>query len=650
MLRSVRPAHVPTLGALLIGALLSGALLIGALVSVVVVMGGAVLAPAPLARAALPTQSVAQNVDDFSFDIFDAEYNLGLDADGRSTLTTVETIVARFPDTDQNRGIRRAIPTHYDGHPTDIVIDSVTDEDGTPRAFETETTSEDRDQEFLDVTIAAEDFLHGAQTYVISYHQSNVTLHPSDANVEEFYWDVNGTGWDQTFSVVTATVRFDPALVDRLEGNVLCFQGLERSDQSCDSIRLTGSAAATTVSATSADLGARENLSVVVQFEPGTFVPRDDSFTANAWPGIALDATILGLVTMLVAGAMRATRWRSAPGRFTLIAEYLPPRGLNLLTCGDVSGTAGKAIPAQFISFAVRGNVRILESGTKKNHFLLEFLHADRVDETESRILGKLFPGLRPGDQRDLKKKSISLSKAMQKERLSARAESLRLGLREKKNDGLRVWLFLLAILSTLVALGASFGAITTVVGGLWPLLFIVLAIASVVFTFVFAGNLRPLTDSGAELRDYLKGVKLYIGLAEADRLRVLQSPEGAVRSVFRPENGHPDLTVRGGQADAPSVQIVKLYERVLPLAVLFGQEKAWSGVLGGYYADSGTQPDWYIGTGMFQAAYFAGAISGFSASSAASWSGSATSSSTSGGGGGGFSGGGGGGGGGGGV
>ena len=101
---------------------------------------------------------------------------------------------------------------------------------------------------------------------------------------------------------------------------------------------------------------------------------------------------------------------------------------------------------------------------------------------------------------------------------------------------------------------------------------------------------------------------------------------------------------------DASPVQIVKLYERVLPLAVLFGQEKDWSGVLSQYYSESNTQPAWYLGTGMFHAAYFAGAIGSFSTATTTSWSGSATSSSSSGGGGGGFSGGGGGGGGGGGV
>ena len=637
MLRSVRPALVLTLGALVIG---------GVVLALAPPVQAVVAAPASTSTVSL----VGADVNDFSFDSFDAQYDLGLDADGRSTLKTVETIVARFPDVDQNHGIQRAIPTHYEGRPTDIVIDSVTDENGTPRQFETEATSEDRDEQFFVVTSAADEFVHGVQTYVISYSQSNVTLYPDNAKTEEFYWDVNGIGWEQPFAQVTATVRFDPELVDRFGAEVRCFQGAGDSDVPCDSIRFTGSDSEPTVSALALELGPRENLTIDVEFQPGTFVPRDDSFTANALPSIGLAGAIVALLTALLGGLSRATRLRDARGRFTIIAEYLPPRGVNLLTSGDIVGASSKAMAAQFISFAVRGNVRILEAGDRKSHFLLEFVHADGVDETESRILGKLFPGLQPGDQRDLKKKSISLSKALAKERTASRAESLRLGLREQKDVALRSGLIGLAVVSAGVAIAGGLGAVITVVGGVWPLLIIAAGIVAGVATLAFVGNFRTLTDSGAELRDYLKGVKLYIGLAEADRLRVLQSPEGAVRSVYRPESSRPDQTQRTVTADAPSVQIVKLYERVLPLAVLFGQEKQWSGVLSQYYAESDTQPDWYTGSGMFQAAYFAGAISTFSTATSASWSGSATSSSSSGGGGGGFSGGGGGGGGGGGV
>ena len=67
-----------------------------------------------------------------------------------------------------------------------------------------------------------------------------------------------------------------------------------------------------------------------------------------------------------------------------------------------------KAMAAQFLSFAVRGNVRVLEVEGKK-HYQLELEHADQVDEAERSILARLFPGLQPGTRRDLKARDAQL-------------------------------------------------------------------------------------------------------------------------------------------------------------------------------------------------------------------------------------------------
>ena len=42
---------------------------------------------------------------------------------------------------------------------------------------------------------SADSYVHGATTYVISYTQRDTIRHFSDTNDDEFYWDVNGTGW-----------------------------------------------------------------------------------------------------------------------------------------------------------------------------------------------------------------------------------------------------------------------------------------------------------------------------------------------------------------------------------------------------------------------------------------------------------------------
>jgi hypothetical protein len=119
-----------------------------------VVLLGTGVAPAhadtdPDAPPVVALDAAGSGVDDFEFASFDAVYELSRDGGGRSQLHTVETLVAVFPDYDQNRGIRRALVSDYKGHSTSIDIVSVTDGNGVPRPYE--VTGEG---EFTMVTIA----------------------------------------------------------------------------------------------------------------------------------------------------------------------------------------------------------------------------------------------------------------------------------------------------------------------------------------------------------------------------------------------------------------------------------------------------------------------------------------------------------------
>ena len=151
----------------------------------------------------------------------------------------------------------------------------------------------------------------------------------------------------------------------------------------------------------------------------------------------------------------------------------------------------------------------------------------------------------------------------------------------------------------------------------------IVSAITGLIRTVILARTVKikavaDRTIAGLELSNYMEGLKLYIKMAEADRLKFLQSVEGAETS---------------------NAGIVKLYEKVLPYAALFGLEKSWMNELSKYYElDDVTAPDWYA-AGV--------TASTFNSVSSSIRSSTVSSSGSSGGGGGGFSGGGGGGGGG---
>ena len=126
-----------------------------------------------------------------------------------------------------------------------------------------------------------------------------------------------------------------------------------------------------------------------------------------------------------------------------------------------------------------------------------------------------------------------------------------------------------------------------------------------------------------------MDGLKMYIEMAEAERMKLLQSVEGA------------DTSAEG---------IVKLYEKLLPYAAVFGLEESWMDEMKEYCrVEEVPEPD-YLMTGIMVhdiTQSFRDVANIASASTIMSSSGGGSSSGFSGGGGGGFSGGGGGGGGG---
>ncbi|MFF2370264.1 DUF2207 family protein [Agromyces sp. NPDC058110] len=599
------------------------------------------------AVAALPA-----GVDDFTFASFDAVYELGRDVDGRSVLDTTETLVAVFPEFDQNRGIRRAIPLDYDGHPVDVQVQTVTDAAGHPRAFSTE---EDDDGEFLLVTIAGDAYVHGEQTYVIAYRQHNVTLQPDDAVVDEFYWDVNGTGWAQPFGVVRAELRVDESLAAAFTGGAACYRGSAGSGTPCETLQRGETAEQPLLVAQADAVGPYENLTIAAAFEPGTFEPRDEAFTSSPAAVASAVFAAIALAMFVLALVLRLTRWRSAP-RGTIIAQYEPPEGVSALVAADLVGQPSRGVTATILERAVAREVRILDRGGKK--YSVQFLGGPLGDLDAQSVVRALFSDYPTvGQERALDSKSTALGKRLLAIRSAIAHRVVETGLRRSPMVGTRI---LLAVLAGLAAVGAFIAAVIAleqVMGGGWPFLTLFAAGFAAFAVIVTVVGVRPLTVEGRRLRDHLEGLRLFIRLAEADRIRMLQSPTGALRDPVRaaPAAGVPPGTDAAASASAPvgsadPAEVLRLTERLLPYAALFGLEKQWLRELASLYEVTGQEPGWYAGSSAFDAARFAVAVSAFTTTSTTSWSGSSSSSSSSGSGGGGSSGGGGGGGGGGGV
>jgi hypothetical protein len=409
-------------------------------------------------------------------------------------------------------------------------------------------------------------------------------------------------------------------------GEQSCYVGYQGSADMCQ-IRTAGGA----VAASAGPVLPYQTMTIAIGFEPGTFVPFDSSYLASPWGWLQALAGVALVAAFVFAGVTRARRLRDAPGRATIIAEYTPPRVIDALESAVLLGYTTKAIPAEVLEQAVAGSIRIIEG--ERRMFGGARLKAVLVDPSKAdgdgrMLLDGLFAGGAPGEEFEFGRSDTRLSSAAQRILKAANQELVTRGLRREVPGRVRAIPILVTVACSALVILFGFAALD---GGADLLVPLSLIIAAGVVAFIVIAMMarKPLTTAGAETRDHRFGLKEFIEWAEADRIRMLQSPQGAERL----------------RIDSTDVrQILWLYELLLPYAVVFGQEKQWAKELAVLYG-AGNSPTWYSGSSGFSAASFSSGISTLSASTSSS-----SSTSSGGAGGGGSAGGGGGGGGGGGV
>jgi len=572
-----------------------------------------------LAVCASAQAVAAEGVRFLTLPSYDIQYELSRDSEGSSVLHTTETIVADFPDRDVNHGIERAIPRHYDGHPTSLKISSVTNEAGEKIPY---STREDNDNLVLRVG-KANAYVHGRMTYVISYTQRNVTRYFDDTGRDEWYWDTNGTDWAANIETLSVSVKMSPELAAARQGEPLCYRGESGERDPCTITKdETGVYHMTTT-----NLGTFENASVSFGFAPHTFAGYTPSVFerfVQIWSAVQGIMAIVAFVLMIVFIIVRTRRVYRVSGQNPIVAEYIPPKDASVTIASHVVSTRTSVFTAQLIDLAVRRVISIVE--LKKKALFQEAVYAlDVVSDVtslrneEKEILIDMFGGQTPavGDRISLNKLKNDTGyrlRLLDNDRKVRRLMADQYGIKEKSPEDTHFfygWAVILGVVGVLT---------------LSPVM-IPLIIVLVLFGFTF----RRLSDKGLALRRYVLGLDKYIKASEVRRLEFLQGPDTAEKV------GAPvDVTNPG--------QVVKLYERVLPYAVLFGREKEWTRRLGKFYEETNTQPDWFVAHGAFNAALFTSTMRSFSTSSIYASGFSANSGGSSGGG---FSGGGGGGGGG---
>ncbi|WP_460004260.1 DUF2207 family protein [Microbacterium xylanilyticum] len=577
----------------------------------------AALAFAPMAFAP-PAQADANA---FSYQSWDSRFELSRGADGRADLAVTETLVADFPDFDQNHGIIRGLPMYYDGAPLQLHLVSITDGSGKALPYDDGTTEDGVRQ----IKIGDEDvFQHGPTTYVIRYTMRDVVHRPVDQPIDEWYWNLLPLDSSQFIQHFRAEIAFAPDVRAAMTGAHACYTGEAGATTRCD---LTGGPDHFSVAQENVVPGT--GVTVAFAMKKGTFAPAParvpDPLTdtvpypvAGGGAALALFGTIFGVA------AMRGRARRR--GRGIVVAQYDVPTSLPPLLAAVIEGKKAVSTSAEIVHLAVRKAIRI-EEGTIKP--VLHLQDATTVpDPLDAQTLSTLFPSGAVGSSRDLSAPDDALVKKLRALPGTAAIASVQRGLLTRRRSVISVVCSVLGL-----ALGVA-GIVLAVpgmaVGRLAAIGAFVLAIVFAAIAVVaFIAALIPyavLTPAGAEAREYLLGVKEYIRLAEADRIRMLQSYTGAERR-------------RDGTVD-----VIVLYEHLLPYAMLFGMEREWGDVLTVHYQEAGTGPDWYTG---FAAGNLSSSLSGVGSSltGTSTPSSSSSGSTFSGSSGGGFSGGGGGGG-----
>ncbi len=595
-------------------------------------VSAAALLTAGLVLTAAP---VAADVDDFEFESLDVDYTLSRDADGTSRLHVVETVVALFPDFDQNRGIVRDIPTDYQRVDIGVDVVAVTDEDGDPVPWAEERWTDYDGVEFVSLALGTDEFVHGRTTYVIEWTAHDVIGTFEDD--QEFYWDVNGTGSRQPFGEVTATLHLSPDLAAATTGDVACVMGYEGEAEPC-----AIDPAGTEIAAGPVALLPSQNMTMIVGFEPGTFRPGTP--IDKTWPFTVLPWVLLGVLAAaaLAAVLLRRFLWTHAPGRGIIVPEYEGPEELGVMAAAELLGRPAAALPAQLVKLAVDGVVRLVEDPEQpeERRFRLDLVDvAAAVHAPDERALKTLV------DKKAKDGTSLVLDRRNRKlgDRVASLSGIARGILRPAYLDRgprspLRRLIFwpafavlvgcvVLAVLCGVEDVGSVLLSITIPVGILGS--FVVMG---------FSGKPERRTAKGTAAYEQLLGLRDYLRLAEADRLRVLQSPEGAVRTPIDAQD---------------SAAVVKLYERLLPWAIVWGVEKEWASELAAHYSETvppSSNLEFASGFAGLSAVGSSFAASSFATTPPVSSSSGSGGSSSSGGfsssGGGGFSGGGGGGGG----
>ncbi|SJM54918.1 putative membrane protein [Gulosibacter sp. 10] len=540
------------------------------------------------------------DVEDFSFSSWHTDIEVSVEQGPfggdivRSHFT--ETIVADFPEFDQNKGIVRAIPVRMGEQTMRIEDISVTDGAGNPVPFE---QSQGHGSQDMELSLGDDDYVHGETTYVIEYSLVN-TMRDYGYGWQKYSPNLVPPYRDQPIHEFSADVHLPTELMqhaesmreseDRYEGvnglNIVCYQDSLYSTGTGDcEVSMTEDGATTTLSIAPVDIE-REAVTLDVSFAD-TATNTGSALNALTWPQLVALLVFLGTIVLAAIAITVRIRGQRAKPLGPVITRYStdiePVRASILLANGAKKKGAGAFAPNVLFA-AVRGVLRIEpDEGRKpseKRTTLRLIGDIGRLPSVTRKFVRTVLAlSEREGSTRTIGFRDASFAKRWDQfldEQYKAAQESGDIGPSAPERTRK-----IFVVVSLLIMVGA---ALWVVLG--WahvsedlmagPLIAAVLGIAALIWMLsALSSSTIRLTEQGQQAFEELQGLKQYITLAEAERLAALQDAHTAERT------------------EAEGRTVIQVYERLLPYAALFGYTRSWSTILGQWYEHERTSPTW---------------------------------------------------------
>lgn len=479
-----------------------------------------------------------------------------------SAIIVREKIVYDFGD-QQKHGIFRTVPEK-------LKSVAVFDENNKPYTFK--VSGQEIKIGDADKTIT------GIHTYIISYTIDRAIDYYKD--FDELYWNVTGNDW--LVPINSASVRVELSQpVAQNELRVSCYYGVKGSTQTCGTNPQTSSDKVYSVDAnTTAALGAGEGITIAVGFPKGLVAQPTQA--ENIWQFILTYGILfLPIIVLVVMLRMWWKKGRDPKGRGTIVAEYDAPDNLTPLELSAVlnQGIKSSDISAEIVHLATKGFLTITKTQEKglifKHDEYILTKTSDKIPEAEfdQKIITGLF-----GEKKEVKLSDLKM--VFYKEASGIRkyviASVVSKGYFPVSPDTTRL---------KYVSYGAAFFvliflvAITKLLNGF--------AVVGLLFSgfivILFANAMPKVTAEGALLRDKIKGLKLYMNVAEKDRINFHNAPE----------------------------KNPALFEHLLAYAMVLGIEEKWAKQFESIYM---TPPSWYHDSNVagFNSVMFAHNMSAF--------------------------------------